>query len=304
MPLPRREQSTWPAMVFRTAEEALQFFAAGEWAFTRSLNYRRGGGVGTVVGRARWKPWPHAVAAGSVTSVDSVPLPAREHLLLYDEVRPHARCGSAATRMVGLIGCAPAGQEGQLQLQGVQQPLRVTRQYAFNCAQLPVTVFFIGGELGSGGSSVALGEAPSVSCKTTHPPAIRARLFVRPTHSNRTAHLLLGRGGRCQTCSTLWTLRLLMKAPGLHSPRHSATHASMICESFALRLVCDLLQRPALYPGCTNTSGSGGRPAVRGCAISCSRFRYEGSLVVNSAVEFGWSWRVTGPEKDGTIHTR
>ena len=108
---------------------------------------------------------------------------------------PRAR-RSAAARMMGLIGCAPAGQEGQLQLQlqGVQQPLRVTRQYAFNCAQLPVAVFFIGGELGSGGSSVAPGEAPSVSCKTTHPPAIRARLFVRPTHPNRTAHLLLGRG--------------------------------------------------------------------------------------------------------------
>jgi hypothetical protein len=51
-----------------------------------------------------------------------------------------------------------------MQLQGVSQLLRVTRQYAFNCASLPLEVFFIGGELGSGGSSTAGKEALEISC--------------------------------------------------------------------------------------------------------------------------------------------
>ena len=39
------------------------------------------------------------------------------------------------------------------------------------------------------------------------------------------------------------------------------------------------------------------------CLVAAG-LRYEGSLVVTSAEEFEWSWRVTGPEKDGAIHTR
>lgn len=74
-------------VMFRTAEEALQFFAGGEWAFSRSLCYRLGGGVGTVAGRAQWKPWPYSLPADAVTSVDATPLPDRDRLLLYDEVR-------------------------------------------------------------------------------------------------------------------------------------------------------------------------------------------------------------------------
>ena len=30
---------------------------------------------------------------------------------------------------------------------------------------------------------------------------------------------------------------------------------------------------------------------------------YEGSMVIKSPVEFEWSWRVSGPDKDGTIST-
>lgn len=148
--------------MYRTAEEALQFFTASEWTFTRSLSYRLGGGVGNVVGSAQWKPWPYPVTPGSVASVDGASLPDRADLLLYAEVRstPQLR----ATAKV-VLSYAMTRQEGQLQLQGIQEPLRVSRQYAFNCAKLPVEVFFIGGKLGSGGSSVTPGEVPSISCE-------------------------------------------------------------------------------------------------------------------------------------------
>ena len=99
-------------LMFRTAEEAFQFFAAGEWAFTRSLSYRLGGGVGTVAGRAQWKPWPYPVAAGSVTSVDATPLPERDHLLLYDEVRCISLCAArtgAAVLNRDALHCGSAG---------------------------------------------------------------------------------------------------------------------------------------------------------------------------------------------------
>lgn len=134
-----------------------------------------------MAGRAKWKPWPYPVAAGSVTSVDAAALPGRDHLLLYDEVRRTSPCaarlhGAALLKRESLC-CAP--QEGQLNLQGVQQPLRVTRQYAFNCAKLPVEVFFIGGDLGSGGSSVAPGEIPSISCKCSCTPACLHIPFTR-----------------------------------------------------------------------------------------------------------------------------
>ena len=80
--------------MFRTAEEALQFFGGGEWAFSRSLCYRLGGGVGTVAGRAQWKPWPYPLPADAVTSVDATPLPDRDRLLLYDEVRCTSLCAA------------------------------------------------------------------------------------------------------------------------------------------------------------------------------------------------------------------
>ena len=82
--------------MFRTAEEALTFFSTGEWGFQRSLNYRLGGGVGSVVGRATWRPWPTALTRGSTASVDGALLPEREQLLLYDEV--HSRTHSSHIR--------------------------------------------------------------------------------------------------------------------------------------------------------------------------------------------------------------
>jgi hypothetical protein len=81
--------------MFRTAAEAMTFFSAGEWVFTRTVNYRLGGGVGTVAGVATWKAWGQAVPPGAVTSVDRAPLPEREQLLLYDEVRPKQRPAAA-----------------------------------------------------------------------------------------------------------------------------------------------------------------------------------------------------------------
>jgi tRNA-binding EMAP/Myf-like protein len=189
--------------LFRTAEEAMTFFA-GEWSFCRSLSYRLGGGVGSVAGRASWIPWPHPVLPGTTSAVDGVPLPAQELLLLYDE-------------------------SGELQLQGVAQPFHVSKQYAFNCAKLPLEIYFVGGELGSGGGRPAAeGETPRISY-LFHPLN-----FVRSSAS-----------GDNQTVA--------MKA------------------SFSHPCVDDL---------------------------------YEGTMVVISSNEFEWSWRVTGPDKDGTIHTR
>ena len=102
----------------------MKFFSEGSWRFTRSVRYRRvrsgllappaawtpltraagqGGGVGSVEGRATWRIWPHPVPPGSLTSVDAAPLPERERLLLYDEVR----CIAAARSRGAVVQRAP-----------------------------------------------------------------------------------------------------------------------------------------------------------------------------------------------------
>ena len=117
----------------------MKFFSEGSWRFTRSLRYTRvrfstaapppgprhsmppgldaayrlpnrllrggqGGGVGSVEGRATWRIWPHPVPPGSLTSVDAAPLPERERLLLYDEVRciaaARSRCWFSVRRLL------------------------------------------------------------------------------------------------------------------------------------------------------------------------------------------------------------
>ena len=111
----------------------MKFFSEGSWRFTRSLHYTRvrfstaaaarrphaaypprlpstcsargqGGGVGSVEGRATWRIWPHPVPPGSLTSVDAAPLPERERLLLYDEVRciaaARSRCWFSVRRLL------------------------------------------------------------------------------------------------------------------------------------------------------------------------------------------------------------
>lgn len=115
--------------------------------------------------------------------------------------------------------CAVSAQEGQLKLQGVQQPLHVSRQYAFNCDKLPVEVFFIGGDLGSGGSSVSPGELPSISCEFAELPRClpTLRLYLR------VFALRLQ-----QTCFTRSTSEQ-MGTKARHQP-HSVTHASTTCK--------------------------------------------------------------------------
>ena len=72
-----------------------------------------------------------------------------------------------------------------MRLQGVGQPLRVTRQYAFNCAKLPLEVYFIGGELGSSSTDVFLdvganiGWSREIVLRTSRPVApTLARIIV------------------------------------------------------------------------------------------------------------------------------
>jgi hypothetical protein len=99
----------------------------------------------------------------------------------------------------------------------VRTPFKTVRQYAFDCSKLPVEVFFIGGKLGSGGHSLAKGEAPNISY-----------LF----------HALDFGDERAATFS---------------------------------------------HP--------------------CLDDTYEGRMVIKDQATFEWSWRVNGPNKDGTIRT-
>ena len=115
-----------------------------------------------------------------------------------------------------------------MRLQGVVgQPLRVTRQYAFNCAKLPLEVYFIGGELGSGGAST-------------------------------------GPGGAVPTISYLF--------------------------------------HPLDFFG--SASDGPAAPMTATFRHPCIDDIYDGKMVLRGADEFTWSWRISGPDKDGEICTR
>ena len=84
--------------------DELRLFFCGEWQLSRSLRFRRGGGVGTVSGSASFKPWPQGVAPG--------------HQLLYAE-------------------------HGTMKLEGIPSPMSVSKKYAFDCSKLPLNVNFV-----------------------------------------------------------------------------------------------------------------------------------------------------------------